>query len=78
MYGYFLLHGKFLHFMGGEKFEGIAVKSGNERGHFKPRDAILNFIVPSEPALRSEMGKAASPRCHKARYVFSLTLINVF
>ena len=50
--GYRLFHGKFLYFMGGPKNIGTLAES-TSRGTFNPKDAKINFAVPSVSSLES-------------------------
>ena len=50
--GYRLFHGKFFYFMGGPKNIGTLAES-TSRGTFNPKDAKINFAVPSVSSIES-------------------------
>ena len=65
MYGYLLLKGRFLRFMGGTKFKGTILDGSSDKGSFSPEKSRINFIVPSENSLRNETELLGMPKIIK-------------
>ena len=65
IYGYLLLKGRFLRFMGGAKFKGALLDGSSSKGSFSPNDSKINFVVPCEKSLRNEADSLGMPKVIK-------------
>lgn len=57
VYGQWLLHGKFLRFMTGDKFAGSLALNEKQRGEYDPANVRINFAVPSPSIIAKESKK---------------------
>ena len=64
IFGYLLMHGKFLRFMSSEKGQGIFLDTNTKKGFISPPDHNLNLAVPSESVLRAVIEKKLNLHRH--------------